>query len=231
MNNLTIKIVTIFYLLFVLSALAHADNWRLDKDEEAIKVYTQAVQGSAIREIKAEMVISASLDSLMAVFDDIPQFPRWSHQCTKATLLKVVTAKERYHYQNINMPFPVVDRDLVIHSQIVQKGGNVFVHLRAVPNYCKQFSSKACDVVNESKNIMINHLKGEYQLTPLADNKIKVVWVQHTEPAGKLPNWLVNSLLIDVPFNTFKKLREQVKLQKYQQARLKRDAAGQILGF
>ena len=73
-------------------------------------------------------------------------------------------------------------------------------------------------------------LRGLYQLTPLHDHKVKVVWIQHTEPAGKIPNWLVNNMLVDVPFNTLKKLSKQVTKKPYQDAQLKRDMMGKILG-
>lgn len=208
-----------------------ADDWRLDKDEDGIKVYTRAVQNSAIREIKAELTIETSLDSIMAVFDDIPALPHWNHQCTKALPLTQVSAKERYHYQNIHMPFPVLDRDLLIHSQILQHGDKIIVQLNAAPDYCKQHVVKQCNVIKQSQNIMVNHSKGTYQLTPRGSNKVNVIWTQHTEPAGKIPHWLINSLLIDIPFNTLKKLRKQVTLSKYQQAKLKRDSRGRILGF
>ena len=230
MNKL-IKILVTLCLFVGLNQPLYADSWRLDKDENGIKIYTRAVQGSAIREIKGELVLDCSLDSIMAVFDDIPAFPRWNHQCTKAVPLKRVSATERYHYQNINMPFPVADRDLLIHSKISQKGEQVYVRLNAVADFCKSSSLDKCTAINQSKNIMVKRLNGLYQLTPTADGKTQVVWTQHTEPAGKIPNWLVNRLLIDVPFNTLSKLRKQVKLEKYQKAVLKRDDGGRILGF
>ena len=218
-------------LLLSMSASYAADNWRLEKEASGIKVYTRPVQGSAIREIKGELVINSSLASIMAVFDDVANYPAWNHQCSKAYSLKKVSEYERYHYQNIKMPFPVTDRDLLIHSMTSQSGKQVLVKLQAAPNYCKNSSIKACETINQSKHIMVEKLRGLYQLTPLNDHAVKVVWIQHTEPAGKIPNWLVNNMLVDVPFNTLKKLSKQVTKKPYKDAKLRRDASGKILGL
>ncbi len=231
MRQLLIKISIIFSLFVTSFSSTYAAVWRLDKDENGIKIYTRAVQGSPIREIKGEVMIDASLDSIMAVFNDLAHYPSWNHQCTKVKLLKSVNVSERYHYQNINMPFPVADRDLLIHAKTIQSGDKVYVHLNAVPNFCKNSILKACDAVNQSKNIMVNKLKGVYELTPNKKGGVKVVWTQHTEPAGKLPSWLVNNLLIDVPFNTLLKLRKQATSKQYKDVKMKRDASGRILGF
>lgn len=228
------KILFIFLIaLLSISDSYAADNWRLEKEASGIKVYTRPVQGSAIREIKGELVINSSLDSIMAVFDDVANYPTWNYQCSKAYSLKKVSEYEHYHYQNIKMPFPVTDRDLLIHSTISQLGKQVFIKLQAVPNYCKNNASsiKACKAINQSQHVMVEKLRGLYQLTPLNDHAVKVVWIQHTEPAGKIPNWLVNNMLVDVPFNTLKQLSKQVTKKPYKNAKLRRDSSGKILGL
>jgi len=159
MMNRIKQIILFLTCFFGILQPVYADNWRLDKDENGIKISTRAVQGSAIREIKGELTVDSSLDSVMAVFDDIPNFPRWNDQSTKAILLQRVSARERYHYQNMNMPFPVQDRDLLIHSKISQSGNTIFVRLRAAADFCKKSPNKDCEAINQSKNVMVTHLK------------------------------------------------------------------------
>ena len=231
MYQLLSKFLSICLVLLLSISTSYAnDNWQLEKAAFGIKVYTRPMQGSAIREIKGEVVINSSLDSIMAVFDDVTNYPAWNHQCSKAYLLNKINKNERYHYQNIKMPFPMLDRDLLIRSTISQLGKQIVIQLQATPNYCKNNSIKACKTINQSKQIIVKKLRGLYQLTPLRDHKVKVVWIQHTEPAGKIPNWLVNNMLVDVPFNTLKKLSKQVTKKPYQDAQLKRDVMGKILG-
>ena len=40
-------------------------------------------------------------------------------------------------------------------------------------------------------------------------------------PSGKIPKWIVNAMVVDIPFYTLQKLRELVKEAKYVNASLK----------
>jgi hypothetical protein len=223
MWNLSRKIGLIFGLYLGLSLPSYANNWRLDKDDNGIKIYTRAIQGSDIREVKSEILIDATLDNVLAVFDDISSYPHWHHKNTKANLLIKRGASERYHYQNFTMPFPVSDRDIVIHSQIIRVGKGVKITSNAASTFCDNASIEACTAITKSKNIMITRLKGTHLLTSQKGGGVKLVWQQHAEPAGKIPKWLVNQLLLDVPYTTLENLRKQVKLKKYQDAMYVKD--------
>ena len=218
-------------LCLIFSLPVYADNWRLDKDSNGIKIYTRAIQGSKIREIKGEVLLESSLDSALAVFNDIPQYPHWYHKNTKAFLLQERNIAEHYHYQNIVMPFPVTDRDMIIHSKITQEGNNIRVVSRSADTFCDKSTLSVCNTIKKSKNIMVTRLQGTHLFTPQKEGGVKLVWRQHVEPAGKIPKWLVNQLLVDVPYKTLKNLKKQLKLKKYRDIKLKRDANGLILGF
>ena len=57
-----------------------------------------------------------------------------------------------------------------------------------------------------------------------------MVWLQHTDPAGALPSWLVNALIVDIPFNSMKALERIAKEPKYANGQILYDAQGQITG-
>jgi hypothetical protein len=168
-------------------------------------------------------LIDATLDNVVAVFDDISSYPHWHHKNTKANLLVKRNVAERYHYQNFTMPFPVSDRDMIIRSQIIRVGEGVKITSNAASTFCDNASIEACTAIKKSKNIMITHLKGTHLLTPQKDGGVKLIWQQHAEPAGKIPKWLVNQLLLDVPYATLENLRKRVKLRQYKSAKIRLD--------
>lgn len=47
-----------------------AAEWRLEKDDDGIQVFTRAVEGSDYRAFRGETLINAELNQLMAVLDD-----------------------------------------------------------------------------------------------------------------------------------------------------------------
>lgn len=58
------------------------------------------------------------------------------------------------------------------------------------------------------------------------DNGTKITWIQHTDPAGNLPSWLVNQFVRDTPYWTFKNLAKIVTEEKYKYAKLIYDIDG-----
>ena len=209
---------SVAFLCALLLPSAFASNWRLDHDENGIKVYTRAIQDSRIREIKGIVTIDASLATVLAVYNDFTSYPRWNHQCKKAMLLEQLSALERYSYQDYNMPFPLKDRDLILHSVVSGSKDRVLIKTMAAADFCKESALPGCKTIQQSSNIMIALSQSEHEFIPLTEGGVRITWTHHVEPAGSVPKWLVNSSLIDVPYNTLDKLRTQVKLEKYREA-------------
>ena len=43
------------------------------------------------------------------------------------------------------------------------------------------------------------------------DGTLKIIYTVSAEPGGKLPDWLVNSAVVDIPYNTFTNLKATLK--------------------
>ncbi len=165
-------------------------------------------------------MIDAPIRILLAIFVDFEHYPDWFHETTKAKLLKQVSRYERFSYQNLTMPFPLDDRDLLIHSVLSTKDNVVTLKTNASPNLCNELDNIVCEDVLDSANILVEQLRGEHRFIVLSENQVKIVWQQHIEPKGSVPAWMVNQTLIDVPFYTLTKLRKQVLLERYQDIKL-----------
>ena len=68
-----------------------------------------------------------------------------------------------------------------------------------------------------------------YQFTPRGE-RTHLVWVQHTEPNGSLPGWLVNNLLVDIPVKSMQALEAVAQSDKYQGYRLEWAEDGNLQG-
>lgn len=206
------------FLLSLLLTHVHAkeESWLLEKDSDDIQVYTRSVTDSSIREFKAITVIDAPLNVILAVFNDFNAYPDWFHQTSKASLITRINQKERYSYQDIKTPFPLDDRDLIIHSQIVETDQALLLNTKVAPLYCQQKENEICNLINQSNNILVQSLTGQHRFRILDEKKVELIWQQHIELGGSVPSWMVNDSIIDTPFQTFKNLKQQVKLERYQ---------------
>lgn len=205
-----------------ISTRSASAQWELAKVKDGIRVFLKTVPGSKIKEFKGVTKINSSLDSILAVLADTEACPKWIHNCRDPLKLSDISFNEGYIYQVVNFPFPVRDRDIVLHSVMAQDANTkrVTIKLTAVPDY-----------ISQTRNVRIKKSEGYYLLKPLPDGSIEVTWRQHTEPGGGIPRWLVNSMLVDMPFKTLKNLRVIVKEEKYQSARLRYSSSGVAVGW
>lgn len=214
--NYLILILLMFLFSIVTIGSAKA-QWELVKDEDGIKVFLETIPGSKIKEFKGVTNINSSLDSILAVLYDADACPEWVHNCKQGTRLRDIGFYEAYLYQVINFPFPLKDRDLILHTLMTQdpKSKEITIKLNSVPDY-----------ISETNNVRIKTSAGYYLFKPLHDGAVEVTWLHHTEPGGGVPTWIVNSLIVATPFETLKYLKKIVQEQKYQKAKLKYSSEG-----
>ena len=224
----------VLFFLSLLPGLANADQqWQLAEEKDGIRVYLRPVEGSEIREFKGVVKISSSLDSLAGVLHNNQACPLWVHQCKDPAVLETFGFSERYVYQVNDFPFPAANRDIIMHALILQQPNDktLTVKLTAAPDYCNDSNSEQCQKIIASDNVHIQKSQGFYRLQPQNDGTVEVTWQQHIEPGGALPDWMVNSMLVEIPFNTLNNLRQLVKEEKYQRAVLEYDELGIAIGF
>ena len=221
--------IAIFSFLF--SSIADAGNSSIYDspkiDRNGIQVYTFQTKNSDIATFKAVTRINASIDSILAIMFDNEACEEWVHTCNKSILLESINFNERYHYQILDVPFPFRNRDFIFHSIMTQdpKTKIVTITMSARPDYCHKNKLKLCQSYKTTEMIRVSKSLGQYTLQAVAGGT-KITWIQHTDPEGNLPAWLVNQFLVDVPYFTFKKLSEKVKEKKYRSAKLVYDKNG-----
>ncbi len=220
-------------LVFVSQSLQASDEqWEAVKNENSIKISSRLIdlEGVHLREFRGELTVDASLDTILAVFYDIDRYPDWYHRCDMAMILDKPNAVERYHYQNITIPFPFSNRGLLIHSLVSLQGEAVSIHSVIAPSYCEKspMAVAQCTSIAEKNDFLVTHFRSHYLFTPRQDGGVNIVW-QYAIDLG-LPIRPDNEIA-NVQYQTLNALRSQVKKDPYKTAKLKRDKNGHILGI
>jgi len=194
-------------LCLVSSAIANADNWRLSKEVNGIKVFTQSTVGSSLKTFKGVVSIPARLTSIVAVIDDTSVYPHLFYSTKSAKDLKKVSNTEAYKYLVTSPPWPAQGRDSIVHSVLKQNKQNksIQITMNGAPQYLPE----------KPGLVRIKKMSGRWLLVP-EKNSVKVVYEMRVDPGGNLPTWLVNSMSVDLPFFTLESLRKLVKQKKYQ---------------
>ncbi|HOD16294.1 MAG TPA: START domain-containing protein [Spirochaetota bacterium] len=211
-NACMILIAVLLALPFPAARAGDDDGWTLKKSGNGIVIYLRDMPGSRTKQFRAVMrVPGARLSSLMAVFDDAASYPRWMHHCIEARVVKKISASERMTYSATEAPWPVSTRDMVTHSLVRQdpKSLTVTLTIRAVPDMLPPVNGR----------VRIRKLDAVWTFRPEGNGDVTVVYQLHSEPGGSLPPGLANMAVTDLPFNTFIKLRNIIKEEKYAMAR------------
>lgn len=197
-------------LLMPLTATAQLSGvdyeWTEKKNSDAIQIYTSPVAGSAFKAVRGEMVVKASVSSLVALVDDLPVCADWADLCRESRLEKRISAIETYVYVYNDIPFPVSDRDVYAH---------VVWSKDAASGRVTMTSKATAGGTPETKAVRISNAVSQWHFTPINETSTKVESFAHIDPNGPTPAWLTNLMLVSSPFKTMTRMREIVESGQY----------------
>ncbi|MDR3711675.1 MAG: START domain-containing protein [Puia sp.] len=206
------RIFLLFLLVMAGDRLIAQSDWSLKRDKDGIRVYSRSSDHSKFNEIRAEFSMHASLSELAAVMLDAEDHVQWQYSTKSSYLLQRVSESELYFYNEINAPWPVANRDLIVHLTITQNPATRVMTMAAV---CTPGFSPVHPSI-----VRVPVSKAVWTVTPVTGDSLRVEYVMEIDPGGSVPAWLINMFATKGPYESFRNLRQQVLLPKYQQARL-----------
>ena len=205
------RLVMLLLFAGVNTALAQTD-WKLNTDKEGIKIYTSIVAASKVKAVKVTCNVQATLSQFVTVLLDVKAAPEWVYHTKSAVLVKQVSPSELYYYSEVNLPWPIQNRDFVAHLTVTQ---------HPVTKVVTVDGPAAGGMVPVKDGIVrIENSTGKWVLTPMANGYVAVVYTLHVDPGGSLPAWLVNMFATEGPYKIFEKLKQQLLKPAYKGVKL-----------
>jgi hypothetical protein len=195
---------TTAYLLLIAVSLAGSSatasteaEWTLEKDQEHIQLYTRPVAGSPFLEVKAVTLINAPITKVADTFGDGDGCSAWRALCKSSEVLSMVSDTERYVYLVLDLPWPLSDRDMVIHStvQIDPASKTATVQLESASS-----NRPAKDYVRAESS-------GEYMIKVISDEQVEFTYIMHTDLGGDLSPEVINPQVASSTFTDIAQLR------------------------
>ncbi|WP_437880570.1 START domain-containing protein [Pseudomonas sp. LRF_L74] len=195
------RVVTGIALALGLFGAAHAEDWKLTKDEAGIRVYLSEVEGSKYKAYRGITTIKADVATLRSLQEDVTGACAWIHTCESQKLLKQ-QGDESWVYTRFKTPWPVASRDSILHVVTSQTAdGGLKRTLEGLPDYLPK----------EADYVRVASVTGYWTLLPKGGDEVEVTYQVHTDPGGSVPSWLANSFVVDAPFNTLRDLRAKAE--------------------
>jgi len=201
-----LKAVLIFiigYPFSALSLLAQQENWEKVKEVSGIAVYTRPVEGSSYEAFKAITEINTTLEKAEQALRSIDTYDEWYHNIKEGKKIEEIDAQSGYCYVQIDLPWPVTDRDNIfkyIWSENKETGALTLTST-AAPDYLPL----------KEGYTRIQSTKSIWRITPRGDNTIELYHEAHAEPGGNLPGWIVNSFLTEGPLKSLQNLKQRLE--------------------
>ncbi|MGG7650233.1 START domain-containing protein [Pseudomonas sp. ES4] len=186
--------------VFLASTAAQAEDWKVAKNEDGIKVSLSEVAGSDYKAYQGVTLMKTTMAKLRALQEDVPGACAWIHDCKTQKLLKH-EGGQSWTYTQFNTPWPVTARDSVLHVTTTEGAdGSLTRKLEGVPTYLPE----------EKGFVRVTKIDGFWKFVPKGD-QIEVTYQVHTEPGGSIPSMVANKFVVDAPFNTLKALKERAE--------------------
>lgn len=202
-------LVTVTATTPVHAALPEEDSkaWSLRKEVGETRIYTMDQSNSSFKAFKAETLLDAPIETIMAVMADPTSCTEWVLNCSESYGVGKGRFHDRYAYSVNDMPWPVTDRDYVLHIRTwgSEASGEIIMEMDATPDKRAKSNSR----------VRVEHSETLYRFIP-EGKKTRMIWLQHTDPTGALPGWLVNQLLVDIPIQSMEELEQLSSDERYQ---------------
>lgn len=199
-------------LIFVVPcAQAEAEReWQLKKDKAGIQVFSRPVDGSNINQIRGVTHVNGSVESIVALLQDMSFWPELNKIFSLARLQHQVSPQESLVYLQMDMPWPVRDRD-VLNRRLIHvdcETGGATIEEVATRN----------EFPLDDDFVRIVESSQRWMLTPVDDGRVRVDWVTHTDPNGPIPSAIINFLSVSAPFDSLSTLRQKIESGAYREA-------------
>ncbi len=186
------------------TAWAQEDGeWKHLMTENGVVVWVRDEPGRTVPVFKGIGTVDAGMFECLAVLDDTARHTEWMSNCKVSKVVKAVDEFERYVYNRTKAPWPVSDRDVVVHGTIQ---GSV-----AKREVWSRFQSVSLPAMPPQDGcVRMPRLRGYYRLQALDEKRTRITYQIDADSGGMLPEWLVARTVRKLPIDTVVGLRTQV---------------------
>ncbi len=210
----------LFFLLFIPLTLSaqKADGWKLKREVDGVRVFYRDAPNSKIKELRFQTTLEASLSSIVALLTDVEGYDNWVYKNERAYLVDRPSEMEMIYYEEMDFPWPLSNRDLVVHNRMWQD---------SLTNALHSHSVSAHHLLPERDGIVrIKELEFRWTFTPQPDGSVAVDYYLKSDPGGHIPAWLINLALDQGPLRTMERFKAMLRTPRYRYARLPYIAEG-----
>lgn len=200
----------LFFFAILQTAVFSQKDWEFQKEKDGVKIYKRKTSDG--HELKLSSTFQATPDAMVALFNNVPEYPKWGYRVAKTELLKRVSDTEFYYYSRFDFPWPLDDRDVVMHTTIKTDATTKVVTIasEAEPDY----------IPEKEGLVRIRKASVSWKLTPQKGNATDGEYILSMSPGGMLPDGAVSLASDAGPVETVQKMKKLLAEERYKNVKL-----------
>lgn len=199
-------------VLALTGQIALASDESLVIDRQQVKVWTVTVPGEPLRGFRAVTTVRSNLSGLVGLLMDTEAAPRWIYRTERVQVLRCDEAAGTFAVLAEMDFWPLANRDVVVEGRVTQDPATLAVTIDS------HGVSLASAPPREGR-VRMPAMRGRWEFRPLGAGLVEVTMSGHADPGGHIPDFLVNLMIKDTPYQTLLGLRRAIPAPKYQQSR------------
>lgn len=203
MKQFRFDLLGLCFLTQVLSGPLVAQSWDLVKEQDGINIYTRQEAGKSLKTYRATTVIRAPAEKVFTLIEDVNHTEWWDPNLMEIKVLAYEKNKLARYYLVYDSPWPVENRDLCVDVTVSIDPVRSIYTVSAVP---------LTGVIPEREDrVRIRDYRQTWTVSSAGVNVANVVLEGYMDPAGNIPDWISNMLVIGSPINTIGGLRRRLE--------------------
>ena len=197
----------VFAFVFPSKKVEDEKKWIFLKEKEGIKVYFHQSSKNTINEVKIVTTFKTNLSTITEVFKDVESYPKWVYKAQNSNIVKKINPLEIEYYNHLDFPWPIDDREIVIHNTISQnQKTKILISVSYASNTLIQ---------KKDKFVRITNFNSKWTFIPLNNGLVNGEYIFKSDPGGNIPVWLINLSLDEGPIKTITNFKKQLALPQY----------------
>lgn len=197
---------TVPFLLFFLISLLAVEasgqrDWKLQKQEDGIRIYTAHQEDTRILAYRIEASIHGALEDVYHQAIDFQGNKKYMETVKQIDVLEKEPDQQVLVYMFFDLPWPFRDRDFVNRMDI--RIGSDTIALS---------SSPASGFVEPNEDVVrMREFSEQWLLVRKSSGETYLSLQGYADPGGKFPAWVVNRFVVKEPHALVRGIKQQVE--------------------
>jgi len=196
-----IILFVVFQLLFF-EDLA-GQKWEFIKEKDGVRIYTRKEANTSLKSFRGEATLHTQMDKVCTLIGNVKNVDWWDKNLREITVLSYEENKNIRYYLIYGVPWPLTDRDLCVEAKITTD---------PVTGQRVIYSVPLDNVIPEKPGLIrIKKYWQKWTIQPMENGTIYAVLEGFVDPAGNVPAWLYNMVIVDTPLKIFRGIKNRLE--------------------